>query len=168
VNHDPPLRVETLYVSHNHWLVGWLYRRIGCRYDAADLAQDTFLKLLARPGKLENMKTPRKWLSVIARGLMIDLFRRKAVEAAYSRSLATMEAPVDISPEARALLLETLDRINTDLEGISPKARTAFLLSRLEGMTYAQIAERLQVSTSSVEKYMASAMRHCLKVSRDR
>lgn len=167
MNHDSIPRVETLYLSHNNWLVSWLYRRLGCRYDAADLAQDTFLKLLARPGKLDNMKTPRKWLSVIARGGMIDLFRRRAVEAAYYERLAAMESPMEISPETRAQFLETLDRIDNALAGLNPKARSAFLLSRLEGLTYAQIAERLQVSISSVEKYMATAMRHCLRVSRD-
>ncbi len=165
MNHDPILRVETLYLSHNNWLVNWIYRRLGCRYDAADLAQDTFLRLLAKPDKLRNMRTPRKWLSVIARGMMIDLFRRRAVEAAYCERLAAMEIPVEISPETRALLLETLNRIDRALHGLSPKIRTAFLLSRLEGLTYVQIAERLQISTSSVEKYMATAMRHCLKVS---
>ena len=168
MNHDPILRVETLYLSHNNWLVNWLYRRLGCRYDAADLAHDTFLRLLARPSKLENMKTPRKWLSVIARGVMIDLFRRRAVEAAYCERLAAMERPVEISPETRALFLETLGRIDRALAGVTPKARTAFLLSRLEGLTYGQIAQRLQVSTSSVEKYMAAAMRRCIRVSCDR
>lgn len=167
MNHDSFLWVETLYLSHNNWLVSWLYRRLGCRYDASDLAQDTFLRLLTRPGKLDNMKTPKKWLSVIARGMMIDLFRRRAVEAAYCERLTAMESSVDISPETRALFLETLGRIDRALEGLNPKARTAFLLSRLEGLTYVQIAERLQVSTSSVEKYMAAAMRHCLRVSRD-
>lgn len=98
---------------------------------------------------------------------MIDLFRRRAVEAAYYVRLAAMESPVEISPETRVLFLETLGRIDRSLEGLNPKARTAFLLSRLEGLTYVQIAERLQVSTSSVEKYMAAAMRHCLRVSRD-
>lgn len=167
MKHDPILRVEALYLSHNNWLVSWLYRRLGCRYDASDLAQDTFVRLLARPGKLKNMQTPRKWLAVIARGMLIDLFRRRAVEAAYFDRLAAMESPVEISPETRTLFLETLDRIDKTLEGLNPKARSAFLLSRLEGLTYAQIAQRLQVSISSVEKYMATAMRHCLRVSRD-
>jgi len=167
VDHDPILQVETIYQSHNNWLIHWLYRRLGCRYDAADLAQDTFLRLLVKPGKLKNMRTPRKWLSVIARGMMIDLFRRRAVEAAYLERLAAMEGPVEISPETRALFLETLNLIDKTLDGLSPKIRTAFLLSRLQGLTYAQIAERLEVSTSSVEKYMATAMRHCLRVSHE-
>ena len=48
------------------------------------------------------------------------------------------------------------------LDGLSRKARAAFLLSQLEGLTYAEIAERLMVSVSSVKKYVARATEHCL------
>jgi DNA-directed RNA polymerase specialized sigma24 family protein len=47
------------------------------------------------------------------------------------------------------------------LDGLSAKARTAFLMSRLEGLAYKEIAARLGVSVASVEKYMAAAVRHC-------
>ena len=48
------------------------------------------------------------------------------------------------------------------LDGLNVKAREAFLLSQLEGLTYADIASRLAVSVSSVKKYIAKATEHCL------
>jgi len=60
------------------------------------------------------------------------------------------------------LLIEALVRIDAMLDGLSAKARSAFLLSRLDGLSYREIAKQLGVSLSSVEKYMASAIRHCL------
>jgi RNA polymerase sigma-70 factor (ECF subfamily) len=48
------------------------------------------------------------------------------------------------------------------LSGLNPKVRRAFLLSRLLGLSYPEIASQLEVSLSSVEKYMAKAYRHCL------
>jgi RNA polymerase sigma-70 factor (ECF subfamily) len=60
------------------------------------------------------------------------------------------------------LLVESLVRIDAMLDGLPSKARSAFLLSRLDGLGYAEIAQRLDVSLSSVEKYMATAIRHCL------
>ena len=65
------------------------------------------------------------------------------------------------SPESQLILLETLARVDALLDGLRPKVRMAFLLSRLEGLSYKQIAVRLGVSLASVEKYMASAIRHC-------
>jgi RNA polymerase sigma-70 factor (ECF subfamily) len=46
-----------------------------------------------------------------------------------------------------------------------PRAvRRAFLWSQLEGLTYGQIAERLQVSERTIKRYMAQAYEHCLLV----
>jgi RNA polymerase sigma-70 factor (ECF subfamily) len=47
------------------------------------------------------------------------------------------------------------------LDGLPPKARSAFLLSQLDGLTYPEIAQRLEVSLSSVQQYMVRAMTAC-------
>ena len=65
------------------------------------------------------------------------------------------------SPEERALLLEALFAIDRALDGLSVKARTAFLYSQLDGLTYAEIGERLGVSASMVRQYMAKALACC-------
>lgn len=66
------------------------------------------------------------------------------------------------SPELQHELLETLQQIDTMLDGLGTKVRQAFLLSQLEGLTYPQIADQMQLSVSSVKKYMAKATEHCL------
>lgn len=60
------------------------------------------------------------------------------------------------------MVLETLHEIDALLDGLPPKARSAFLLSQLEGLKYADIATRLGVSVSMVKKYMLQAMTHCM------
>lgn len=65
-------------------------------------------------------------------------------------------------PEQRQSQLELLQQIDAMLDGLNVKAREAFLLSQLEGLTYADIASRLAVSVSSVKKYIAKATEHCL------
>lgn len=152
--------LNVMYASHHRWLVGWLRNKLGCPDFAADLAQDTFLRvMLAR--EYENIRESRAYLAAIAHGLVVDHVRRRELERAYLEAIAHLPEPEVPSPEIRLLLLETLARIDALLDGLAPKARTAFLLSRLEGLSYAEIAERLGVSLSSVEKYMAAAVRHC-------
>ncbi len=58
--------------------------------------------------------------------------------------------------EERALAVEALVEVDTILHGLPAKARTALLLCRLEGLSYREIAQRLNVSVSSVEKYVAA------------
>lgn len=153
---------ESLYGDHHRWLVGWLCRKRVNPADAADLAHDTFLRVLGKPRELKGLQEPRAWLTVIARGLVIDLTRRRALERAYLEALAAWPQPEHPSPEARAVLIEALVRIDAMLDGLPARARAAFLLSRLDGLTHPQIAQRLGVSLSSVEKYLAAAWRHCL------
>jgi RNA polymerase sigma-70 factor (ECF subfamily) len=66
------------------------------------------------------------------------------------------------SPETRAVLFEALCELDALLDRLSPRARSAFLLAQLDGLTYREIAARLGVSERMVKKYMAQAMLHCL------
>lgn len=156
--HDP----HTLYSHHHGWLRAWLHRRLGCRDEAADLAQDTFLRVLLRPQALLGLREPRAYLTTIAKGLVADLWRRRALEQAYLDALALMPEPLALSPEERALVLQALHEIDALLDGLAAKARHAFLLSQLEGMPYADIARELGVSERTVKRYMAQGFECCL------
>jgi RNA polymerase sigma-70 factor (ECF subfamily) len=159
-----PQTVRALYSDHHRWLVGWLRHRLGCVHQANDLAQDTFVRVLTRQYALSSVREPRAWLTTIANGLVIDHMRRQRLERAYLETIADLPGAELPSEETRLLLLETLTRIDAMLDGLNPKVRTAFLLSRLEGWSYPEIARHLDVCLSSVEKYMATALRHCLAV----
>jgi len=156
----PHLAVQSLYSNHHGWLKGWLRARLGNSADAADVAQDTFMRLLQRTGQLE-LQTPRAFLRTIARGLVIDLWRREELHRAYLESVALLPPAEVPSPEARELLLELLEAIAHMLDGLKPKVRQAFLMAQCEGMPYPQIAEALGVSLRSVERYVADALYHC-------
>jgi len=93
---------------------------------------------------------------------MIDLFRRNALEKAWLEMLEQQPEASAPSPEVRQRQLETLQLLDRMLDGMSRKAREAFLLSQLDGMAYSDIAARLNVSVSSVKKYVAKAVEHCL------
>jgi RNA polymerase sigma-70 factor (ECF subfamily) len=156
--------ISDLYLAHNSWLLNWLRKKLGCSFDAADLMHDTFSKLLQKDD-LFSIKEPRAYLTTVAHGLMVNHVRRKDIEKAYLDAIVNMpeiEAP---SPEMLNIMVETLSRIDEMLDGLPEKIRTAFLCSQLEGLTHAEIAERLSVSVSSVRQYIAKALLHCLKIS---
>lgn len=162
--------MHTLYSNHHGWLHGWLRRKMGCTEQAADLAQDTFVRILASQNtaeKVQAIEEPRSYLATIAQRVMVDYFRRRALERAYLEALEHLPEASAISPETRALILETLHQVDVMLDGLGYKAKQAFLLSQLEGLSYPEIAERLAVSTSSVKKYMARATEHCLLLALD-
>lgn len=157
--------VAALYDAHNTWLRQWLRRKLGCNHQAADLAQDTFVRLLAGRGEpTQQLREPRAYLTTVARGLLVDHFRRRDLERAYLESLAQLPEAFAPSPEQRHLVIEALLEIDRMLDGLSIKARTAWLLSRLEGLPHADIAERLGVSTSRVRQYLADTAKQCYRL----
>jgi RNA polymerase sigma factor (sigma-70 family) len=156
--------LHDLYRDHRGWLEGWLRRRMGNACDAADLSQDTFLRLLASSQRIADLHEPRAYLLTVGKRLLSNFYQRRSLEQAYLNALASLPGDCVPSPEQRWLLLETLQALDELLDGLPRAVRRAFLWSQLEGLSYPQIAERLEVSERTIKRYMAQAYEHCLLV----
>lgn len=155
--------VDAIYRAHHGWLLGWFRRRLGGASCAADLAHDTFVRLIVSRD-VQSLDEPRAFLRTLAHGVVVNHWRRQDIERAWLESLAVLPESMAPSPEDRLMALEALCRIDAMLDRLNPKARTAFLLSQLDGLPYAAIAEQLAVSERMVKKYMAQAMLQCLLI----
>lgn len=160
-NPPPADALRDLYRHHHGWLLGWLRRRLHCTFDAADLAHDTFIRILARD-EAARIREPRAYLATMAHGLLVNHLRRRDLERAYLNALAQLPQAAAPSPETRALVVEALCEIDAMLDGLPAAVRRAFLLCQLEGLPHADISRQLGVSISSVRQYIARALRHCL------
>ncbi len=157
-------QVHTLYSDHHGWLFGWLRKKLGCAHHAADIVQDTFLLVLTahdRRGDL-GMREPRAYLTTVAGRVLLNHYRRLSLERAYLEALALVPDMYAPAPEERLIILETLHQIDLMLDALPYKARMAFLLAQFEGLTYAEIGERLDVSVRTVKRYMAQAFEECI------
>ncbi|MEG2030363.1 MAG: sigma-70 family RNA polymerase sigma factor [Janthinobacterium sp.] len=151
--------LHALYRSHHGWLQGWLRHKLGNACEAADLAQDTFISVLTA-GAAPQIREARPFLATIARRLVAHRYRRQVLEDAYLAALACLPPDAAPAPEERLLALEALQEIDAALDGLPHAVRAAFLLAQLEGLSYADIAARLDVSLSSVKQYLTRANRH--------
>ncbi|PCJ30237.1 MAG: RNA polymerase subunit sigma [Gammaproteobacteria bacterium] len=154
-------QLDKLYNRHHGWLQGWLQHKLGSLHDAEDLAQDTFVRIIRSPLKEGSLREPRHYLLTIARGLTVDLFRRRTLERQYQQALAALPENQWPSEEARLLILESLMEIDALFSGLGAKVKHTFILSQCEGLTYAEIADQLGISLRTVNNYMATAMEHC-------
>ncbi|PJM91021.1 FecR domain-containing protein [Achromobacter ruhlandii] len=106
-----PHPAAQLYEAHHPWLLEWLRRRLGCRHDAADLAHDTFVRVLAgRP--TEPIHEPRAFLTTLAQRTLYTFWRRRELERAYLDSLESLPQACAPSEEQRALVVEALMQID--------------------------------------------------------
>lgn len=155
--------LHQLYSEHHSWLKGWLNRRVGNHGDAADLAQDTFLRVLLVPGNGQQpIAAPRPYLATIAKRLMLNLYRRRTLEQAYIEALMQLPHAQTPTLEHQALVLEALHEVDAVLARLPVKARQAFLLYQLEDCDQQAIARTLDVSVRTVQRYLALAFEECI------
>jgi RNA polymerase sigma factor (sigma-70 family) len=142
-------------------LVRFLKRRSYSTEDAVDLAQDTFVRLAAVD--LRQVRKPASFLFTTALNLLRD--RARSAQARHAAFSVPAEEAHLICPaphadrildgEKRMLLLETA------LRELSPKCRAVFVLFHFDELSQREIADRLGISVSMVEKYVKQAVTHC-------
>lgn len=160
----PSCAIADIYRDHHGWLHGLLRRRLGNACDAADLAHDAFLRLLTKPRQFDSAEGARAFLSTVARGLCIDLWRRREVKRVWLEALASQPEAVEPSAEHCAAIIEALCEIDAMLERLPAKAANAFVMAMAYGMTDKEVARELGVSDRMVRKYMGQAMLHCMEL----
>lgn len=156
----PSTTVEVLYNDHHHWLTGWLRRKLGCPQNAADLAHDTFIRVLSAR-ETPTLTEPRAFLTTVAKRVLFNYYRRQDLERAYLDALAQMPEHVAPSEEDRAIILQTLVELDQLLDGLPVQVKRAFLLAQLDGLTYAQIGAQLGISIATVKRHLHKAALRC-------
>jgi RNA polymerase sigma-70 factor (ECF subfamily) len=161
-----------VYLERRPALVRSFAARTGSQDRAEDIAQDIYVRLEAlTEASASEVRNPVAFLYRIGGNLILDGVRQgrrtAARDKAWTEIAGEIAGGVSIadqpSPEDAAWARLKLDQVSRALEGVAPKARQAFRLHRIDGLTYAQIAERLGVSTSSVEKYLSAVLARLLK-----
>ncbi len=160
--------IAALVKEHGTALEKYLARKLDSPDDAAELTQETFMRMhrLEQP---ENLDNARAFLFQVATNLAVDQLRRRQLHFRFlSAEKARTTAGEDpdpnaagASPEQILWAREKLEAIESAIGDMPFKARQAFLLHRQAGLSYSAIAEQMQVSVSSVEKYILQALKHC-------
>lgn len=154
--------VKDLYNDHHGWLFKWLRWRLGNAADAADLAQDAFVRLIVKPvpTAFETPVQARAYLRMMAQGMCTDLWRRRDIEQAWLEALSAQPESYAPSPEHHAVVIETLMEIGAMIDRLPEKVRKAFVMAQIQELPTPKIAEALAVSHRMVQKYLAQAMLH--------
>lgn len=148
-------------------LVRYFLRR-GVSLEAAeDCAQETFARICQADG--ERIEKPEAYLFAIAASVFADRGRKATVrrESAHVALENFNPAAEEPSPARVFEGKEALMRLAAILDELAPRTREMFLLNRLEGLSYTQLAARYGVTVSAVEKQMMKAIAHLNRRFRD-
>lgn len=155
--------VERLFAEHRRALQSFFYRRIRTKYDASDLAQEVYVRML-RLSDTEAIRNPQLYLYTVASNLVKE-------HAVLDRSQASRVDIDDQNVQQKLGELPSFDgqldsdqrvrRLREVLAQLPAKCRAAIILQYRHGLSYQQIADRLGVSPHMVKKYHAQALAHC-------
>src|SRR5882724_3413273 len=126
--------------------------------DVDDLTQDVFVRLTG-PGAQTNLRKPEAFVFTLARNLVRDRARRLHTRAAAATvRFEEIELPCEsLTPEQQIVQRERLHHVMVVLAGLKPATCQAFVLHRVHGDNYAQIAHDMGISVSMVEKHIMAA-----------
>jgi RNA polymerase sigma-70 factor (ECF subfamily) len=133
----------------------YLYYRSADEELATDICQDVFMTIW-RKGKLIPTRKQKALLYKMAKDKYVDWLRRKNVQEQHKKSLSFGWDEND--PEANLILQELKANYEQALARMAPSQRAVFLMNRLDGLTYKEIAERLGLSQKAIEKRMKLAL----------
>jgi RNA polymerase sigma factor (sigma-70 family) len=156
--------IEDAVREHHPLLVSWLTKKLGDPAVASDIAQEAYLRVwrFAQDGEVGDA---RALIFKAAANLAANefksrrRFRLRHVEIDSARGPVEAIAADQPNAERAECARQDLARCRAAIDSLPEKARRAFILSRFEELTYRQIAQRLAVSESSVEKYIILALK---------
>jgi RNA polymerase sigma factor (sigma-70 family) len=154
--------VERLF-AHRGALQAFFYRRLRTKSDAPDLVQEVYLRML-RVSDTDSILNPEGYLFTVAGNLLKEnaaLDRRQA-EAADAEEADGSEHLIELGGFDSSLdTTRRVARLQVVLKELPPKCCAAVILQYRHGLSYQQIADRLEVSPSMVKKYLTQALSHC-------
>jgi RNA polymerase sigma factor (sigma-70 family) len=154
-----PVDIAGLFREHNAALLRFAAAKLGSEQEARDVAQEAYVRLLQldRP---ETIGYLRAFLFKITANLAMDRLRaRKRAPLPQTSSDEDLVA-FELSPERQCAGQELVAILNAALAELPVKCREILILHRVEGLSRAEIAERMGLGERMVRLYMARALEH--------
>jgi RNA polymerase sigma-70 factor (ECF subfamily) len=165
----PLSAVSTAFVANSDFLKRFLSRYFANQQDIEDVAQEAYLRAYVAEQQKE-IEQPKAYLFRIAKNLALTKLTRKSnkitdyIEESGESVVIECGAAADVEVEA----LETLGLYCEAVAALPEKCRQVFLLRKVHGLAHKEIAKRMLLSVSSVEKYLLRGILECNSFVRQR
>lgn len=156
--------IEEIYRKESGSLSRFLARFLDSRVEIEDVLQEAFLKTFEAERSVD-IKAPASFLFRTAKNLALNVIsqrqRRRTDPVADFEELPVLydvELLSSIDPESQHLIEEQLTQAGEVLDQLTPRAREVFILRKVYGFSHKEIASRLGIAVSTVEKHIASGV----------
>lgn len=153
-------RVLKAFQSCRDGLVRSIMKMSVEQQDVDDILQETFIRVL-HSNEQQPIKSPKGYLFVVSRNLVLKKLMQQSKEIHTELDEALLENDNENTVEKALYQKLKFERFANVLNALPEKHRRAILLRKLYCLSHKEIAKKMNVSVSSVEKYIATGLRQC-------
>ncbi|BDD09985.1 DNA-directed RNA polymerase sigma-70 factor [Fulvitalea axinellae] len=155
---------ERIVNEYHSRIVYFSKEYLGDEEEAREVAQDTFVKLWEKRETLADDSRLDAYLFALAKHFSIMRLRKRKSRKTYEDYLrhqlnTSLNMEALTNPAAQLAFNETDQRIQDLIDSMPKQRRAVFLLSRKEGLKYAEISEKMGISVKTVEGHMGKALK---------
>lgn len=125
---------------------------------ANDAVQEVFIRIWSNKEKLADVKHIRNYIFIVARNVIISDLRRRVLHQYLDEEMEMMDDQT-LLPDRQLSLKESMKIIQEAIENLSPQQRTAYTLSRNNGLSYDEIAKQMDISLPTVKTHISLALK---------
>jgi RNA polymerase sigma-70 factor (ECF subfamily) len=151
---------DEMYERYFISLLNAAFKRLQSKEDALEIVQDLFVQLYFKRRQIDHTHNLGGYLQTMLKNRIIDRFREQLVRKKHIYQLQQMKPDADPqAPEATMDVKMLEQKIHAVIEQLPDKCREVFLLSRFDHLSHQAIAEKLNISVSTVEKHILKALK---------
>lgn len=150
--------IDSIYSAYHKRIYAFAYSYLKVKDDALDVVHEVFMKLWENRHNIEPDTKLEAFVFTITRNTVLSIFRKKASEKKYLDNLSILTVTEDLNTLNLLdyqFLKESIDQL---IENLPPKRKQVFLISRNEGLSNKDIAQRLGISEKTVEDHITKAL----------
>lgn len=157
------IELSHTFIENNLFIKRFLKRFLDREQDIEDVTQEVYIRAMRASDKKTTITQPKAFLFTIAKNLALNEISKKSNKATdyVEESLAEVGHVVGESMDSLFEKQERMEIYSEALSQLSEKCRQVFLLRKVYAFSHGEIAEQLDISVSSVEKYLRDAIVTC-------
>lgn len=150
---------ETLFELYKKRVFGVAFKMLKSEVEAEEIVQDVFLSIWLAQSKLGYINDPEAYLFTITYNTIYAYLKKASRDQQFLKTIINHITHIQNTTEEAIAANETNKLINEAIQQLPPQQRTVYELSKQEGLSYDEIAGRMQLSRNTVRNHLAEAMK---------
>jgi RNA polymerase sigma-70 factor, ECF subfamily len=156
---DNMFAFDTLYNKYCKRIYKFGYSILKSHEESENLMQDVFLNLWENRNRVEKDSSVKSYLFSITYNSAISIIRKKVRETDFIDHLKSVGKISEDTVNMEIEYLELTNRLSEIIKSLPPRQKEVYLLQRVEGLKYNEIADRLNISVNTIENHMSRALK---------